>query len=490
MNDLAPYTSAALAIAGLLLVTSCLFSRVGSRLGVPVTLLFLIIGMIAGSDGPGGIWFDNYDTAYFFGTSALVVILFSGGLNTPLPLIRTALAPAAVLATVGVVGVAGLAGIGAHWLGLDWPEALLVGAIVSSTDAAAVFAVLDGVPLRRRVGLTIELESGLNDPVAVILTLAAAGAAAGGAALSWALLPQMVAQLAIGGVLGVGIAFIGRFALTRAQLSTAALYPVLSLGLAFISYGVAAELGGSGFLAVYLSGVVLGNAEIPYRINLERFHDSLAWLSQIAMFLVLGLLVFPSNLPGVAFGGLLLALFLAFIARPLVVLVCLLPFRFHWREIVFIAWVGLRGAVPIILATIPVLSLADPTKALAGDLYVFDLVFFVVVVGSFIPGTTVRWLSRALDLQETAPPVPSATVEISSSRPIGESQLNLFIGPDSPAIGLSLSDLTLPPDAAVMLIVRQDHLIAPRGNTRFQVGDHAFVLCPRGSEAAIRRQFG
>ena len=216
-------TAIGMAVGGILLAVSCLFSRVSSRLGVPVLLLFLIIGMLAGSEGPGGIWFDRFDIAYIFGTLALVVILFSGGLDTPLARARAVFGPASVLATVGVVGVAAMTSVGARLLGLPWPEALLVGAIVSCTDAAAVFAVLGGLPLRRRVSLTLELESGLNDPVAIILTLAAAASLIGTDTIGWLLVPQMIGQLLIGGLFGVGIGYLGRLLLRRVRLSTPAL---------------------------------------------------------------------------------------------------------------------------------------------------------------------------------------------------------------------------------------------------------------------------
>jgi len=489
-EDVADFTAVALAAAGCLLAVSGWMSRLSHRIGVPVSLLFLIIGMLTGSDGFGGVDFDRFDIAYAFGTLALVVILFSGGLHTKVGAARAVLAPAGVLATVGVLGVAALTALGARLCGLPWDEALLVGAIVSSTDAAAVFSVLEGVPLRRRVGLTLEMESGLNDPVAVILTTAMADNLVGRATLSWALAPQMLGQLVIGALLGAAIGGAARWLIPRARLSTPALYPALTLAVALIAYGVPSQLGGSGFLSVYVAGIALGNGQMPYQINVQRFHASLAWLAQIAMFLMLGLLVYPSELVPVFGTGLLLALYLAFVARPLVVGLCLLPFGYRWREIVYIAWVGLRGAVPVILATLPVLSSADPTDPLPQALDTFDVVFFIVVVGAIIPGATVRWLTRALGLQTTAPPAPTAAIDITSSLPIREAQLSFFIDRDSPAAGRPLNELALPDDATVMLVVRGEQLIAARGQTRLTVGDHAFVICEAASAAAVRACFG
>lgn len=489
IDDFATLTAIALGGSGLLLLASCLVSRVGSRFGVPVNLLFLIVGMLAGSDGLGGVWFDRFDVSYLAGTAALVVILFAGGMNTSVALVRRVLAPAGVLATVGVLGIAALMAIGGHAFGLAWPDALLIGAIVSSTDAAAVFAVLEGVPLRRRVTQLVELESGLNDPVAVILTTAATLNFLGSGELHWTLLVEMAGQLVIGAALGLAIGFAGRWVLLRVRLSTAALLPSLTLAIALLAYGVSALLWGSGFLAVYVAGIVIGNGAIPHRMNLERFHESFAWLAQVAMFLVLGLLVFPSQLPPVAGTGLLLALYLAVVARPVVVALCLAPFGYNWREIVCVAWLGLRGAVPIILATVPVLMSDDPTTPAREVIDEFDLVFFIVVVGSIIPGMTVRWLPRLLRLEEVTEPAPLATIEISSDQPIRETQLTCLITASSPVNGRTLGELDLPPDVTVMLIVRGDRLVAPRGWTRFEPGDHAFVLCQPSSAHAVKRRF-
>lgn len=466
-----------LALGGALLLVSSLLSRVGNRLGIPVSLLFLVIGMLAGSDGPGGIWYERYDLSYACGTAALVVILFAGGLNTTLAEVRPVAAPAAVLATVGVVGIAALTAIGAHLLGLTWPEAMLIGAIVSSTDAAAVFAVLDGVPLRRRVARTLELESGLNDPVAVILTTAATLNLGGEMLPAWRLAADIAQQLAIGAVLGLAAGAVARWLLRHVRLSTPALLPTVTVSMAMVAYGVTTMLAGSGFLAAYVAGIAVGNGRLPHQVTLQRFHESLAWLAQVAMFLLLGLLVFPSRLPPVAGRGLLLALYLAIVARPAVVTLCLLPFRFHWREIVCVAWLGLRGAVPIILATVPVLMIGTPGAPERDLIDEFDLVFFVVVVGSLIPGATVRWLPRLLRLEEPVPPAPAASIDITTSEPMREEQRTFFIAPSSPAADRTLGELPLPADVTVMLIVRDGQLIAPRGTTRLSIGDHAFVLC-------------
>ncbi|WP_164102830.1 potassium/proton antiporter [Candidatus Laterigemmans baculatus] len=400
--DVPELTAMAMTAGGLLLAASCLLSRVGASFCIPVSLLFLLVGMLAGCDGPGGIEFDDFPLAHASGTIALAAVLFAGGLQTHFHTVKNAIAPAAVLASVGVVGVASITAFGAHYLGLPWGEAWLVGAIVASTDASAVFSVLQGVSLPRRVASTIELESGLNDPIAVILTLAATSLMLGQPA-SWAeLAVQVLQQLTIGVFFGLAIGFAAREMLIRVPLSTPALTPVLTLGCALMAFGGPAMLDGSGFLAAYLAGIVVGNAPIPDREPLVHVHDSISWLGQVAMFLMLGLLVNPSDLPHVAGYGIAITLLIAFVARPLSVSLCLLPFRMKWNEKLFISWVGLRGAVPIILATVPVLRANGQSARMTEALDVFDIVFFVVVVSALIPGATVPFVARLLRLDASS----------------------------------------------------------------------------------------
>src|SRR5918998_4150926 len=343
-------TALLLLTCGLLLAISVLFSRASQRFGVPIALLFLGVG---------------------------------------------------VLATFGVAGTASLIAVGAHFLGLGWPEALLLGAVVSSTDAAAVFAVLrgSGLQLKRRVGVTLEVESGINDPVAVILTTVLTGnLLTPGSASGFRIPLEITVQLLMGAAVGAAVGYGGRQLLSRLSLSTGGLYPVVTLALGLFAYGAATLGHGSGFLAVYLAGLILGNGPLPYRAGLLRVHDALAWLSQVGMFLILGLLVYPSRLLDVAWVGLGIAVLLAFVVRPLVVALCLLPFRYPQREILYIGWVGLRGAIPIVLATYPVLAGAPG----AGRL--FDLVFFIVVAHALVPGATVAWVTRKLGLQSRKAP--------------------------------------------------------------------------------------
>ena len=463
-------TALLLTTFGALLAIAVFFSRATERVSVPVVLIFLITGMLAGSEGVGGIAFENYEFSVRLGTIALVLILFDGGLNTSLAAFRQYAAPAGILATIGVILMAGAGAIGAHALGLAWPAALLVGAVVSSTDAAAVFAVLrgSGIHLKRRVGITLEVESGVNDPMAVILTLALTqNLAAPTPHFGWHVPLDVIQQIVVGGALGVGIGHAGRFFIRKLRLPTVGLYPAITLALAFLSFGVPTLLGGSGFLAVYVTGMLLGNGELPYRPGLVRVHVALAWLSQITMFLVLGLLVSPTRLLDVAWLGLALAIFLSVVARPLVVALCLIPFRYPAREVAYIGWVGLRGAVPI-----------------------FDIVFFIVVVNAFIPGSTVPWVTRRLGLESAEPPGPKAVLEIESMQPLRGELMSFYIDPALAVTGVPLHDLPFPEGAAAALIVRGQELVAPKGHTVLEPGDHIYVFSRPEDKPFIQLMFG
>jgi cell volume regulation protein A len=477
-------TALALAATGILLAASVLASRGSGRAGVPVALLFLLVGMAAGS--VAGIGFDDHRLAFRAGTVALVLILFDGGLSTPVASLRRVVAPSAVLATFGVAATALIAALAARAVGLPWAEAGLLGAIVSSTDAAAVFSVLRSarIQLRRRVAHVLELESGVNDPMAVILTLGFTSALAQHRAPGVELVGEIILQLAVGLGVGWAVGRAGRFVLPRARLAAGGLYPVLTLAVAFLSFGAATLLFGSGFLAVYVTAVTLGNGPLPYRTGLVRVHDAMAWFSQVAMFLLLGLLAAPARLWAIALPGLALALFLVFVARPVSVVACLAPFRFAPREVAFISWVGLRGAVPIILATYPVLA------GVEGGRRIFDLVFFVVVVSTLLQGAPIRWLSRRLDLVVPGPPSPRAVLEIVSRDPLAGEVLSFYVEPASAVAGSAIADLPFPEGATVMLVVRGHELVPPRGPTTLEPGDHVYVFAKPGEKALVHLLFG
>lgn len=470
-----------------LVLTSVVFSRLLERTGIPVGLIFLVIGMIAGSEGVFGIEFDDYAFAFRIGTAALVLILFDGGLNTPIASVRRVWAPAGILATVGVVGVAGITAVGAHLLGMDWKPAMLLGAIVSSTDAAAVFLALrnSGISLKRRVGSTLEIESGLNDPMAVLLTITLTSVMTiGESPHIGRLVFTVVWQLASGAVLGWVIGIGARRLMRQLRLRSLGLYPVVTLGVALIAFGIPTWLDSSGFLAVYIAGVVLGNGALPYRVGVVRTHDAMAWLSQIVMFLVFGLLVFPGQLPGVAAMGLAIALILVFLARPLMTAVILAPFGYSAREIGYIGWVGLRGAVPIVLAIYPVLFGAPGAQT------IFNVVFFIVVVNAFLPGAAVARAATALGMDVDEPPRPHAVVEIESMEPLRGEMLTFYVDEALAVTGVPLAELPFPDGASASLIIRGQDMIPPRGTTTLEHGDYVYVVARPQDRELIFLMFG
>ena len=460
-------------LTAILLVLGIASSKLSSRVGLPVLVLFLGIGMLAGGEGLGGIAFENYPLAHAVGTVALAVILFDGGLRTDIRRLRAVLAPAVTLATVGVALTASIVALFASLLlGLPWTVALLGASIVSSTDAAAVFAVFRarGTRVRERLSSTLEVESGSNDPMAVFLTLACLGVLFGelqwGPDIVWLFLRQLVLGGAIGWLVARGTAIV----VTRIGLDSAGLYPVLTAAAGLLAFGAAAVAGGSGFLAVYVAGIVLGGRRLPFRQAVFMFHDGLAWMAQIVMFTLLGLLSFPSRLVAVSQPALLVAGVLVFLARPLAVAVCLLPYRYTMREIAFVAWGGLKGAVPIILATYPLL------RGLTGAETLFDMVFFAVVVSAVTQGWTLPFAARALGLDEGQARESGVTLEITSLQDVDGDIVEYAVIERSRAAGLRVRDLALPDGVVIAMIVRDKQVIPPRGSTRIEPGDDVFVL--------------
>ena len=481
-------TALLLALSGALLLLSALFSRASGRVGVPMVLAFLVVGVAAGVPRTAAREFADYAIAFRIGVGALVLILFDGGLNTSLDAVRQAIRPAAVLATFGVVGTAGIVALTARGAQVPWETALLLGAVISSTDAAAVFSTLraSGVSLKRRVGTTLEVESGINDPLAVILTVLLTEnllQPLGGSAV-WHGLLDIVLQVAVGAIVGYGVGRVGVL-VARVRFPASGLYPVVTLALAFLAFGVATLLHGSGFLAVYLCALLLGNQRLPYATSLRRVHDAAAWLGQIAMFLLLGLLVRPARLIEVAPVALGIAIVLAVVARPVVVMACLAPFRRYTpRDSLYVGWVGLRGAVPIVLATYPVWREAP------GADWIFHVVFFIVVVNGILPGATVPWMTRLLDLESAEPARPPTVLEIESSRPLAGELASYFVDEALPAAGTAISELPFPEGSSVALVVRGDEIIAPRGATVLMPGDYVFVRTRPGDRALLHLIFG
>jgi potassium/hydrogen antiporter len=462
-------------VAAALLAAGIGASLLASRIRLPGLLLFLALGMAIGSDGLGWIDFSDYELARTIGVVALALILFEGGLTAGFHEIRPVLRPSLLLAIVGTLGTAVMCGFAAAWLfDLTTLEGMLLGAIISSTDGAAIFALLRESTLRRKVARTLEGEAGFNDPVAVLLVLGF---------IEWIqrepdygvieLLGLFVREMGIGAVVGLSVGWAATQALRNTRLASPGLYPVATLSTAGLAFGGAATLHGSGFLAAYLAGLMLGSARIPAKQTVTVFHQGLAWVAQIAMFLALGLLVFPSELDDVWLEGTLLALLLVFVARPLSAAVATAFDRYSWAERLVIGWAGLRGAVPVVLATFAVIA-GVPKEGGAQEF--FNIVFFAVVISTLLQGTTVEWLARSLGVTTTEPALPRPLVETGTVRRLGAEIVEYPVGQDDAIAGQLVRELGLPRDALISVIVRGEEALLPRGSTRIEVHDRLHVI--------------
>lgn len=479
-------------IDGLILVTGVLIllgiasSKLSARLGVPVLVLFLVLGMVAGSEGIGGIAFDDYSLAHGIGTIALVLILFDGGLGTSLESVRAVWKPALALATVGVLVTAILTGLAAMYiLQFNWWEGLLLGSIVGSTDAAAVFAVLrfGRVSLPHKLVSTIEIESGSNDPMAIFMTVGIIEILTGQRAFGWGLLTMFLSEMITGAIIGIGVGQLTVRIVNRINLGAAGLYPILVTAFCLLIFGLTSWLGGSGFLAVYLAGIVIGNRRLVFQRGIRMFHDAIAWLAQIIMFIVLGLLSFPTRLFDIWLFGVTIGAVLILFARPIAVALSLFAFRFSFRELTFISWVGLKGAVPITLATFPLL-LGAPKAEL-----IFDVTFFVVVLSALVQGWSLPVAARWLRLEVPHAPSPPVTLEISSLRHVDGDIVDYTVTETSRAAGRIVKELALPGGVVIALIARNEEIIPPQGNTMIMTGDHVILVLRPNMRPVVDRIF-
>ena len=460
-------------IGSILLFISIVAGKTSYKFGVPTLLLFLAIGMLAGSDGIGGINFNNPQLAQFIGIVSLNFILFSGGLDTSMDTVRPILRIGLTLSTLGVLLTATTLGTFV-WLITDFTfyESMLLGSIVSSTDAAAVFSILRSKSLALKSNLRpiLELESGSNDPMAYVLTIAFLTLAVNEDKSIFSIIPFFLTQMIMGTVLGLLFGKLSRYTINNINLDFEGLYSVLVIALMFITFSFTEFVGGNGFLAIYICAVYLGNQDLIHKKSILRMFDGLAWLMQIVLFLTLGLLVYPSQIVPVIGIGMLISLFLIFVARPIGVFVSLLPFKSNFRKKMYLSWVGLRGAVPIVFATYPLLAGIDKADM------IFNIVFFISVTSVLIQGTTLSLVAKWLHVALPERVKPLAPTEIFLSENPKTAMVEILLHPNTPAVGKKIVDMHFPRNAVIAMIKRNEKFITPNGSTIFEANDILFVL--------------
>jgi cell volume regulation protein A len=459
-----------LLIGALVLLIAVIAVRLASRSGLPTLLIYLGIGVAIGQDGIFGFTFDDVQLTQVLGYAALVVILAEGGLGTKWQEIKPVLPAAAVLSTIGLMlSVFVTASAARYLVDLDWRQSLIIGAVVSSTDAAAVFSVLRNVPLPKRVTGVLEAESGFNDAPVVILVVAFS--AAGPVEHWYHLMGEIALELVIGAAIGLAVGWLGAYGLKRVALPASGLYPIAVMAIAVAAYAAGAMAHGSGFLAVYIASLILGNAKLPHRPATRGFAEGLGWIAQIGLFVLLGLLVTPHELGDDIVPALIIGLFLTAVARPLSVIASLVPFRIPWREQALMSWAGLRGAVPIVLATIPMVAGVSDSRR------IFNIVFVLVIVYTVLQGPTLPWLARRLRLSgENGGGAADLGIESAPLERLQGHLLSVAIPHGSRMHGVEVDELRLPTGAAVTLVVRDGASFVPLPSTVLRRGDELLVV--------------
>lgn len=478
-------TDSFILLAATFLIVGVLTTKFSSRLGVPSLVLFIMVGIIMGSDVLGLIYFDNAQLAQMIGILALVIILFEGGIQTSWKSVKPVIIPSLSLATVGVLLTSGIVAVAAKFiLDLGWVESILFGAIVGSTDAAAVFAVLKGQNIKPRIAATLEAESGSNDPMAVLLTISAIELIMNPQASVISMIGLFFVQIIVGFILGVLFGRLAVYALNRINLDSSGLYPVFATAFALLTYGFTAFLNGSGLLAVYIAAIIIGNAEsIAYKHSIFRFSEGFAWMMQILMFIILGLLVFPSELFtwDILSKGLIMSLILMLIARPIAVYLSTIKMNYTNNERIFLSWAGLKGAVPIVLATYPLLADVE------GSHLIFNVVFFVVLISCLVHGSTVTILAKKLGLTGPKKTTPMHSLELVSLGKADAEMLEYEIEDDAIIVGKTIVEISFPEGTLVNAIIRNDKLVTPTGNTVIEQGDFLYILSSRKNVKTIMR---
>ncbi|GAB3049109.1 potassium/proton antiporter [Virgibacillus ainsalahensis] len=465
-------------LLALMLIVGVFATKFSSRLGLPALVLFLIGGMLVNYY----FSFDNAEFAQLIGIMALIIILFDGGTQTKWKNIRPVIGAAGTLATLGVLITSAITGFAAMYiLNFSLLEGMLLGAIVGSTDAAAVFSVLGNKNFDKRLTATLEAESGSNDPMAVFLTVALIEMIQIPDASIWSAIGSFFLQMGLGLVLGLALGKVTILVINHIKLDTSSLYPILAMGAAVFTYAVTDFFGGSGLLAVYVMAVFVGNSDLTYRFTILRFNEGFAWMMQIVMFTLLGMLVFPSHLLDVFWQGILLAVILMLIARPVAIFISMFFMKYNWNEKLFVSWAGLKGAVPIVLATYPIV--AD----VKNSLIIFNAVFFVVLISALIQGSTLSWLATKLGLAAGDELEPTTSLELINLGATDSEIMKMTVTKETPAVGNTLIDIDLPSDTLIIGITRNKKLLTPTGNSVIKHGDTLYVLSDKESREKAKR---